>query len=640
LDAFDIVKFHLVSQRLRSITRDAEFWKRLCYDDSNSAANQKTRDLQFIAPSIFQQPATVFELQRRASALSANSELGSGEHGASKSESSKSRSSQSKRAAANWDPSYTNEKVDWYEEYIARHAPISMSWLQLPHDGQKSNTREIKGLGIYERSNGPLVVAPLDDGGVAIWNVGRQDGRRDNNSGAIVARSRAKLLSGYKNRDSSTRLASGFRAVTASAGDGQCVSVDRTRNKVYIASHDNLDEVDLETLQITTHERYPWAISALSEASYPLPLTVATTHSLHLHDPRLPNNAHPMGYEQDGQVEGNTAALPPPSQRPSHSSHRDTCVRHSPLFNTGPQSITHLPSSNGQHDTSNGHICVAGRFPSILTYNRRMFPQLSSTIHSGSRLASMTSLPHPLLYSRSHPPLNPNAAHTLIACGEYNGKGSLEIYPFSTSGEPNLPTPSSSSSSLSSSSTITQTTNPLAPIIPYKNRTSASSSKLLSITPHGTRIVFSDGDGGLKWVERDGHSLVRRWNINAYTASTSSILFHSHRNTGGLFANNNGNGNGSNDYNTNDGANVARKIVPVGGWDDGKGELAMWTGEQVGVLGFRPKPRFVWEQLLDDGDGDDGEGEMENREYARRMRKALQRQADEVRFVRGLGLGR
>ncbi|KAL8811664.1 MAG: hypothetical protein Q9200_001600, partial [Gallowayella weberi] len=562
LDAFDIVKFHLVSRRLRSITCDAEFWKRLCYDDSNSAANQKKRDLQFIAPNIFQQPAQVFELQRRARALAANSEVENGEDGASK-----EASSGSIRTVANWDPSYTNEKVDWYEEYIARHAPISMSWLQLPRDSEHPATREIKGLGLYQRPDGPLVIAPLDDGGVGIWNIGRQDGRGEKNSGAIVARSRAKMLNGHQHRDSSIRLSSEFRAVTANDGDGQCVSVDRIRNKVYIASHDNLDEIDLETLQVTTHEQYPWAISALSETTYPLPLTVATTYGVHLHDPRLPSNAILLGYkQQDEQVEGNTAYLPPPSQKVSG--------KDLPVLNTGPLSITHLPSSDGQHDTSNGHICVAGRFPSILTYNRRMFPRLTSTIHSGSSLASMTSLPHPLLYSRSNPPTDPSAAHTLIACGEYNGKGSLELYPFSTSGEPNPPTP------LSLSASSTAQTIPLAPIIPYQNRTSASSSKLLSVAPHGTRIVFSDGDGGLKWVERDGQSLVRRWNINAYTASTSNpLLFDaSRRTTGGLFADS-----------TNDGGNVARKILPVGAWEDSKGELAVWTGEMVGILGFRPK---------------------------------------------------
>lgn len=602
LDAFDIVKLHLVSKQVRKITRDAELWKRLCFEDSNSAANQKRRDLQFIAPSIFQEPARVFELQRRARDLSG---LGPERNEQSTSPTSKNKKKPSERirAIADWDPSYTNERVDWYEEYIARNAPISLSWLQGLDDITIRHSQEIKGLGLHEGADGPLVVAPLEDGGVAIWNIGRQDDPKDKNWGALVARSRPGILS---SQSDFMGTYSGFRLSLGGAGDVECVSVDQVRNKAYFTSHNDLDELDLETLQITSHDRYPFAISALSDAAYPVPLTVATTHSLHLHDPRLPRNISPSGYDQDGQVESDTASLPPSSQGPSdfYQSLHETSRGHAPSFDTGPLSISHLPFAKGLHDTSDGYICVAGRFPSILTYNRRMFPKLNSTIHSGARLASMISLPHPLLYSRSNPPTNPDAAHTLIACGEYNGKGSLELYPFSTSDEPNPPSSSPYESRPS-------------PITPYKNRTSASSSKLLSVAVHGTRIVFSDGDGGLKWVERDGHSLVRRWNINAYTASIFNPT--AHPTISNIFS-------GS----RNDGGDVARKILPVGSWEDGKGELAVWTGEKIGVLGFRPKPRFEWEQERDERD--------EDREYAGQMRRALELQADEVRFVRGLGL--
>ncbi|KAL8760090.1 MAG: hypothetical protein Q9199_000324 [Rusavskia elegans] len=606
LDAFDIVKLHLVSKQVRKITRDAELWKRLCFEDSNSAANQKRRDLQFIAPSIFQEPARVFELQRRARALS-----GVGpdrnEQSTSPTFKNKKEPSERTRASADWDPSYTNERVDWYEEYIARNAPISLSWLQGLDDNTIRHSQEIKGLGLHGRADGPLVVAPLEDGGVAIWNIGRQDDPKDKNWGALVARSRPGILS---SQSDFMGTYSGFRLSLGGAGDVECVSVDQVRNKAYFTSHNDLDELDLETLQITSHERYPFAISALSDAAYPVPLTVATTHSLHLHDPRLPRNISPSGFDQDGQIESDTASLPPSSQGPGnfYQSLHETSRGHVPSFDTGPLSISHLPFAKGLHDTSDGYICVAGRFPSILTYNRRMFPKLSSTIHSGSRLASMISLPHPLLYSRSNPLTNPDAAHTLIACGEYNGKGSLELYPFSTSDEPNLP------------SSLLYESRP-APITPYKNRTTASSSKLLSVAAHGTRIVFSDGDGGLKWVERDGHSLVRRWNINAYTASTFNPT--AHPTISNIFS-------GS----RNDGGDVARKILPVGSWEDGKGELAVWTGEKIGVLGFRPKPRFEWEQERDGRDG----AKDEDREYAGQMRRALELQADEVRFVRGLGL--
>ncbi|KAL8731954.1 MAG: hypothetical protein Q9166_003086 [cf. Caloplaca sp. 2 TL-2023] len=607
LDAFDIVKLHLLSKRLHEITRDDDFWKRLCFEDSNSAANQKRRDLQFIAPSIFRESARVFELQRRARALSASSGLRSGGNGKPN-----PGTSERVRAAANWDPSYSNERVDWYAEYIARHAPVSLAWLQQPYDRTFHDTREIRGLGVYERAGDSLLVSPLDDGAVGIWNIGRQDKLSHSESGALVSRSSPELLSSYRRHNDTTSLSNG------GAGHVECVSIDKVRKKAYFASHNDLDEVDLETLRVTSHERYPFAISALSEATHPVPLTVATTHSLHLHDPRSPSNTKPSLIDYDGHIECNTASLPPSPYGGYPGNFHGNSRRHAPLFDAGPLSISHLPFLSGQGDISNGYICVAGRFPSILTYNRRMFPRLHSAIHSGSRLASMTSLPHPLLYSRSNPPRDADAAHTLIACGEYNGKGSLELYPFSTSGEPNPPLEAFSESSVSKDRT------PVAPIIPYQNRTSASRSKLLSVAAHGTRIVFSDGDGGLKWVERDGHSLVRRWNINAYTASTSDPnSYNPYANNGSVFADS-----------TNDGGDVARKILPVGSWEDGKGELAVWTGERIGILGFRPKPRFEWEQ-----EREEVEGQAEDVEYAGRMRRALERQADEVRFVRGLGLG-
>ncbi|KAI4287715.1 MAG: hypothetical protein L6R35_003027 [Caloplaca aegaea] len=604
LDAFDIVKFHFVSRRLHKITRDKELWKRLCFDDSDSTVSQKRRDLQFIAPNVIRDSARVFELHRRARALSATSGLGTGNgpH-------SSNPRPESSRAIADWDPSYSNEEIDWYGEYVSRHAPISMSWLQQP-DMDREN-RESKGLGKYDRDDKSLVIAPLDDGSLCVWNLGQQN-EAERAAGAVVCRSKKNLFSTY---------VSPIRQTIPSLVE--CISVDKVRNKAHVAVDDILAEVDLETLQVSSSEQYPFAISALSDSTYPVPLTVATTYSLHLHDFRELKNSRFAGSDHSGRIDCNSAGAQPSSGNRNNLrrlSAGGDCGTKTTLSVPAPLSITHVPSTTGQHDPLGGHICIAGRFPSILTYDRRMFPQLSSTIHNGSRLASLTSIPHPLLYSRSYPPSYPDAAHTLIACGEYNGKGSLELYPFSTSTEPNLPVPSPAS------------TTPYVPtsalVTPYKNRTSASRSKLLSVTPHGTRLVYSDGDGGLKWVERDGHTLVRRWNINAYNASTGpgpgpgpnppSLLSQ-------MFAN-------ASSSSAQDGGNVVRKILPLGPWEDAKGELALWTGEKIGVLGFRPKPRFEWEWDREEKE------DKEEKEFRVRMRRALERQADDVRFVRGLGL--
>lgn len=70
--------------------------------------------------------------------------------------------------------------------------------------------------------------------------------------------------------------------------------------------------------------------------------------------------------------------------------------------------------------------------------------------------------------------------------------------------------------------------------------------------------------------------------------------------------------------------------------------MLLWTGEKIGVLGFKRKPRFAFDDELEEGQSADGveSGEgFEERDYNRMMRRALERQANEVRFVRGLGLG-
>ncbi len=596
LEAFDIVKLHLVSRRLRDTTRDSKLWKRRCFEDSNSAATQRRRDLQFIAPSLARETARVFELQRRARALTVRDQATA--RCPDQAELAETR------ALANWDPSYASERIDWYEEYVARHAPISMCRLQQPADSRGWN-RETKGLSSYVKNNRSLIVAPLDDDSVCVWEAGQQDDPMDSAAGAIVGRSDSCLLT--------TKLAGGFpkTANRARINIAEVVSVDSAQNKAYIAVHNILTEVDLETLRISSSEEYPFPLSALSEASHPVPLTVATIHSLHLHDPRQSRNACFAGSDQSGRVEYTTTGLPPFPR--DHNDLRRSSVKYDTdnyvhLNQPGPLSIAHVPSSTGRTSDSDGHICVAGRFPSILTYNRRMFPRLSSTIHSGSRLASLTSLPYPLLCPTDNTPSHPQTMHTLIACGEYNGKGSLELFPFSTTSQRSPPIHPTSLSFKT----------PAEPAVPYKNRTSASSSKLLSVIPHGTRIVFSDSDGGLKWVERDGHTLVRRWNLNAYNASTvsapdpaASQMFASH-----------------------DGGSVARKILPLGSWEEPKGELAVWTGERIGILGFRPKPRFEWEWDQAEVVG------TEETEFRTMMRRALERDADNARIVRGLGLGR
>ena len=486
-----------------------------------------------------------------------------------------------------WDPTYPDEKVDWYGEYIARHAPLSMSWLEQPFSEQNGlrEKLETKGLGIFKDHDESIVVAPLDDGSVCLWNIGREDAAPNSKDGRIMACSKPGLLSANGPDGSSRQNSTKSRDKMTSTGVVECVSVDRARNKAYFAVQSGLNEVDLTTLQISSYDRYPFSISALSEAAHPVPLTVGTSLSLHLHDPRLSSNGRSPWISD--RVEANPNLSQDPQYKPTDfhrlSSGDPLQADYATLFHPSPLSILHLNLSST--------IYVAGRFPSILNYDRRYFPNLISTIHSGARLCSLASLPTP-----SHP--------TLAAAGEYNGKGSLELYPLD------------SASVASPDDTIP---------VPIRNRTSASRSKLLSLTPHGTRLLFSDSDGKLKWVERDGSTLVRQWNINTFDTSVSdtesvrSGIFNADPNEG----------------------DVARKLVPVG--TGVRSEVCVWTGEKVGVLGFRDKPRFSFGADKKDGictpDGSSDGESTDERDYGRMMKRALQRQADEVRFVRGLGLG-
>ena len=489
---------------------------------------------------------------------------------------------------ANWNPTYPNEKVDWYGEYIARHAPLSIGWLEQPFGEQNGlkEKLETRGLGLLKNHDDSMVVAPLDDGSVCFWNIGREDAAPNVQDGRIMARSRPGLLSVNEPDGSTPGNSKMSRAKTTSTGAVECVSIDRTRNKAYFAVQSMLNEVDLTTLQISSYDRYPFSITALSEAAYPIPLTVGTSLSLHLHDPRLGNNGgSPTSWISD-RVDTN-ANVSKDCRHSTTDFHRlssgdPSQTDYATLSHPAPLSILHLnPSST---------IYVAGRFPSILTYDRRYFPKLASTIHSGARLCSIASLPTPY-----HP--------TLAAAGEYNGKGSLELYSLG------------SASIASPSDTIPK---------PTRNRTSASRSKLLSLTPHGTRLLFSDSDGKLKWVERDGSTLVRQWNINTFETS---------------FGGSEGARSGIFNADPNEG-DVARKLLPIG--TGARSKVCVWTGEKIGVLGFKDKPSFSFGADGKDGTytpegSSDGES-IDERDYGRMMRRALKRQADEVRFVRGLGL--
>lgn len=142
------------------------------------------------------------------------------------------------RIMANWDPCFPSERVSWYDEYIQRHGPVAINWMQCAYKDDKGRGRatfedfvEARGVALYHPdSSGPgetiLAVSPLDDGSVCLWDVRGTRGRR----GAIVGRSKPGILfvdgPGAENNRRSKRIDSGVT---------ECVSVDSWKHRAFFA---------------------------------------------------------------------------------------------------------------------------------------------------------------------------------------------------------------------------------------------------------------------------------------------------------------------------------------------------------------------------------------------------------------------
>jgi hypothetical protein len=202
---------------------------------------------------------------------------------------------------------------------------------------------------------------------------------------------------------------------------------------------------------------------------------------------------------------------------------------------------------------------------------------------------------------------------TLIACGEYNSKGSLEMYGLSP--DPHFSTISSDSSAGSLQNSV------------MKNRQTSASSKLLSVANHGTRIVVSDGGGNLKWLERDGFTEARRWNIAHGSVEAPRGIF----------------GTLGDSYMDSGSGDIVIKMANTHNGRDGLGneDLVLWTGERIGLLSYSSKPGFTAESFEQAGNKTPEQihTEREARTYAETMGRALEANANEVRWMAGWGLG-
>ncbi|KAK3498548.1 hypothetical protein B0T13DRAFT_398902 [Neurospora crassa] len=637
LEAPHITNLQLVSRAFRDLGRDNSFWRSRCLQESSFLESLERR--RAFGRLATQGLSGTFQIQPDESAMgtiwqgaypspdssSANTP-GNGSWATPttptilKSFRASSKKEQM-RIMANWDPCFPTERVSWYEEYIQRHAPVVINWLPLPHvNGPKSEYVEARGVALYRPDNPRpeqgveaasdetlLAVSPLDDGSVCIWDVNGTRGRK----GAMLAKSAPGLLlingPGTDNSKRSQRVDSGVT---------ECVSVDSSLHRAFFAVQNHIIEVDLQRLSVVDCEAFPWSITALSAASPTVPLTVGTNLELHLHDYR--SRRRFRSAPEDDQVDFNFTDAQAMYERGIRNIFSDEPVGSwTSLAQPGPLSILHLQRPGQQAELSDD-IYVAGRFSHILHYDRRNLSRIRGSINSKARLCSMASLPSPfskrdselrrkgeLTLQQVEGSKSLNGGRTLIAGGDYNMKGSLEIY--------GLAPPDSGK-------TLMGDLDDFA----YQNRQSASASKVLSVANHGTRIVFSDGSGYIKWFERDGFTEVRRCRIGHSEEAQGPSIFASMP--------------GSSD--------IARKLLPTRAGEAKQkindNDLLFWTGERLGLLNFSARPGFTAEEFEEQVEAVDDETrakEREERDYTETMRRALQNHTDGVMFTRHFGFG-
>jgi hypothetical protein len=203
--------------------RDNNLWRTQCFEHSPWEKLQRRRE--YIASAPDQQPL-LRDLQRT---------LGNRESGGTRSASNvaqdfKAKANERIRILANWDPTYPDEKIDWYSEFIHRSAPIAMNWLQQPRNIESGEQypMEVRGAGILNPpgdGEAGMLVGPLDDGSICIWDISGPPGRR----GRIISRSAIHTLS----VSGSASYAPRSRIINT--GVTECVSVDNYHKRAYIA---------------------------------------------------------------------------------------------------------------------------------------------------------------------------------------------------------------------------------------------------------------------------------------------------------------------------------------------------------------------------------------------------------------------
>ncbi|KAK6520368.1 hypothetical protein TWF506_000640 [Arthrobotrys conoides] len=485
LDIPSVISLHRVSSRIRSVSRfDGLVWRAHCFPALTASQSRLTlpKLQNILLPSRLEKVTF--------------------------------------RSRAQWYSASDEERgVDWYKEYQYRHAPLpDESFIKF----RPPNNLEIVDITIAGGDDSGtdhlLAASALIDGSVCIFSLA------ESKVGSILGRSQPDLLARKSPDLGSGRLSDGTVAGIRHERGPFVNAATAYGHRAWFGAGSVLTEVDLTTMQRIRSHRFPFSVTCLST---PTPvLAVGTTLTLHLLDSRsfsdyIATTSNSCNSEKIDTVftdpsthKASTRLFDCPTTTNGLSSDNEErnsrdYLLHAPptaFLQPSPLSILHSPIDQG----GGNELYVAGRFPSIMAYDRRQWPRLAGTMHSGARLSSLAIIP-------SNSALSVPSNYTLIGCGEYAGRGTLEMYPLPTSGSnahfPNeylqrdgVVEEQPDKILLSDQKMFAKSTSAA-----IRNRQSASKSKIFSVASQGIKIVTGDSEGRLRFMERDGLQHIRDW---------------------------------------------------------------------------------------------------------------------------------
>jgi hypothetical protein len=252
-----------------------------------------------------------------------------------------------------------------------------------------------------------------------------------------------------------------------------------------------------------------------------------------------------------------------------------------------------------------------------------------------------SAAPDALLPARDVFAAKERAGHTVLAAGMHRGGAGLALHALGAGDD---------GGGMSAATT-------------FRRAPGGGFARALAGVPHGSRIVFADSAGWLRWVERDGATAVRAWNVNSGSSSATSgpVTRAGNGANNGPVAANDGNPGGSNDGTdgatfagpaglvslrppTDDDDDFVTRILPVGrpgaAGTDAAGLVLTTQEGRVGLLGFGAKGKRWGVAAAREPSPEEAGAKAEMEEqalYERRMRWALAAQANEVNFLDGRG---